>query len=222
MGLYTSVVDNLTYSANVQGRPKLTATVTVNSSIDIQKDLYEVSLKYKDHLQKDGLLNLHDFASMLRDLKEVRTMKRTHLVEKMLSYVFEIIGKADYFDVVKAILEHWHEDWDGKGLSFHAKSQTLRISSPTLKMFTYINISSDRCILRFLEFDHLILSESGVYDLSHFDDLSLSSLDLSKTQLSSILPLNQFKNIDRVKVSKNQFPDDQINQLNRTIKIIVQ
>lgn len=191
-------------------------------SIDIQKDLYEVSLMYQDKIKTDGLLNLKEFSNMLRELKRVRTMKRTHLVEKMLSYVYEIKGKDDYFDVVKAILEHWHENWDGKGFDFNPNSQTLRITSPELKMFTYINISSDRCILRFLEFDHLVLSGSGIYDLSHFDDLSLSSLDITKTQLNSVLALNEFKNIDRIKITKNQFPKKQLDQLNRHIKILVQ
>lgn len=196
--------------------------LTDKDDIDIEKDLYEVSLIYQDKLSDEQLLSLQDFSGMLRDLKERRTMLRTHLVEKMLNYIYEIKGKADYFDVVKAILEHWHEDWDGKGIVLNPKTQTLRITSPDLKIFTYINISSDRCILRFLDFDHLVLSGSGVYDLSHFDDLSLYSLDLTNTQLNSILALNQFKNIDRVKISKNQFPKDQLKKLNANIKIIVQ
>jgi hypothetical protein len=196
--------------------------LTAEDAIKIQKDLYDVSLIYQGKIAEDHLLSLNDFSNMLRDLKEVRTMKRTHLVEKMLSYVYEIKGKADYLEPVEAILEHWHEKWDSQGFALNTKTQTLRITSPDLKMFTYINISSDRCILRFLEFDHLILSGSGVYDLSHFDDLSIYSLDLRNTQINSLLPLNQFKNIDRIKISKHQFPDEQIQLLNQNIKIIEQ
>ena len=191
--------------------------------ISTYKDLYEVSNLFMGKLEKNGLLSLGNLVKMLDKLKEVKTMLRTHLVEKLIGYDFSVRKEGDYLEPVAAVLRHWNEEWNGEGLRYFKKNKTLEISSPDLRMFKYVkSISSDRCIFRFLDFDHLILSHSGVYDLSHFTKMrSMYSIDLRDTNIHTLGQLNEFEHLTSIKINKNQFSKNELRGIPNNVEVVM-
>ena len=191
------------------------------NSLDIRnQDLFETSERYKNLVESNGLLSLDNLTRLI--LEQNDGTKRTHLIEKMIAYdVDQRKGDHNYEQVVKAILKVWNPQWDMQGFHYTPGQQKLEIKSPALKIFKYRPVkSSDLCILRFLNFNTLILAGSGIYDISQIDDLKNQFLDIRYTQIYSLKGIEKLTHLKYFWIKKHQFPEAQLDYIPKSVKVV--
>ncbi|MCM8531603.1 MAG: serine/threonine protein kinase [Lentisphaeraceae bacterium] len=182
-------------------------------------DLYPLSKKYAKYVADNGLLPVTRLAELIQNFPRIR---RSHLVEKMLAYDEDkrTVGK-NYADVVKAILKVWNPDWDMTGFSYDPVKQRVDISNKDIKMLCYKPVaSSNKCILRFLKFNALILAGSGVYDLKQISDLKNDFLDIKDTPINNLRPIRNITQLKYLWLRKNQFSPEQLSLIPSRVKIV--
>ena len=191
-----------------------------NDEDERNQDLFKLSEKYVHLIEKDGLLSIKNLAKLT--LEQNNGSKRTHLIEKALAYdADKRAGDHNYEEVVKAILKIWNPDWSMKGFEYRPENQRLEIKSKKLTMFKYRPVkSSNLSILRFLNFNTLILAGSGIYDISHIDDLKNQFLDIRYTQINSLKGIEKLTHLKYFWVQKNQFTEDQLAYVPKGVKIV--
>ena len=184
------------------------------------QDLFVTSKKYHSLIEKNGLLSVKNLAKLI--LEQNDGAKRTHLIEKMLAYdADKRKGDHNYAEVIKAVLKVWNPSWDMSGFDYMPETQRLEIKSPQLKMFKYRPVkSSDLCILRFLNFNTLILAGSGIYDISQIDDLKNQFLDIRYTQINSLKGIEKLTHLKYFWVKRHQFSDKQLAYVPKGVKIV--
>lgn len=183
-------------------------------------DLYAVSKKYVGKLKENGLLSIKSLASLILEFKQ--GVRRNHLIEKMLAYdADKRIDDSNYAPVVKAILKAWNPDWDMTNFTYKPDQRRLEISHPEVKTFTYRPVrSSNLCILRFLKFNTLILSRSGIYDIDQIDDLKNQFLDIRYTKIDSLKGIEKLTQLKYFWISKNQFSEKELKHVPVDVKVV--
>jgi len=191
-----------------------------NQEDERNQDLFASSKIYVDLVEKDGLLPIDKVAELIHTLND--GVKRTHLIEKMLAYdVDKRKGDHNYDEVVKAILKVWNPNWDLTGFKYEPDKQRLEISNPKLKILNYRPIkASGLCILRFLNFNTLVLEGSGIYDIGHITDLKNQFLDIRRTPINSLKGIDKMTQLKYLWIKKYQFTEKQMKYIPKGVKIV--
>ena len=187
-------------------------------------DLFTACEKYKSYKKKKSLLDIESFKDLLSDLSVsgiATGIKRTHLSEKMLAYYLEKKGKIKKPEIgIMGVLKTWNPDWDFTGFSYKKDEKRLSANNKYLKIFTYIPAkASGKCILRYLDINHLDLSGSGIYDLRQIDDLNITSLDLRNTNVNSLVALNSMALLKSITINEDQFSANELSKLKSRIEV---
>ena len=191
-----------------------------NEKDERNQDLFELSKKYISLVGPNGLLSIDNLSNLI--LEQNNGLKRTHLIEKILAYdADKRAGDHNYEKAVKAILKIWNPNWNMKSLKYSPENQRLEVKSKDLTLFKYRPVkSSNLCILRFLNFNTLILTGSGIYDITQIDDLKNQFLDIRYTQINSLKGIEKLTHLKYLWVQKNQFSDEQLAYIPKGVKIV--
>ena len=131
---------------------------------------------------------------MIRDMGVLVRDKPFRLAEKMICYDSHVREQKICYDVVIAsYLQLLNPTWKNTPFEFFQAKHTLVIASFQLTKFTSVKNEVDRCILRFLDFDHLVLQETGVTDFGEFSGLHLKTIDLSTLEHIPLESINRLK-----------------------------
>lgn len=115
--------------------------------------------------------------------------------------------------MVNILLSHLNPYWNGEGIQYDPIQQSLHISTPAIKKIYNHQAPFEMCVLKNLNLKHLNLANSGISNLMQLQGLKLEQLDLRDSKITNLAPLTQLE-IKEVIINTDQFPPEQISQLN--------
>ena len=195
----------------------------INSMEVNEKDLKEfkkLSHKFITYIDSESaLLTVSKLTELIESFRGVR---RFPTAEKMIAYDKEKRKfKVSYLKPVKALLTLRNPNWNFGGFEFNEASKILTISSPNLSELRSKPLAgSNKCILRFLDFDKLIFTENSSFKaIAQLTGLNITSLDISQVKLS--LRFRHLPKLREVILSEQQHTELEEEYKNGSLKILI-
>ena len=172
-----------------------------------------------------GVLTSMNFRNLLIELnslpEEFQKIKR-HVLERSISYVVDISGREVVStNIIKVLLQCWNPDWDDSNFRYRKTEYRLNLSGSNLtKLVANDKSSSGECFLRFLRFDYLDISGSGIDSLVQIKGLPLKTVDIRDTPVLNLHPHSATNDLKEVYLKRGQFTPDSETKIPKNVRLI--
>lgn len=190
------------------------------------KVLHDIAEKAKTFERTNlGVLTSMNFRNLLTELnslpEEFKKIKRD-VLERSVSYVVDISGREVVStNIVKVLLQCWNPGWDDSNFRYRKTDYRLSLSGSNLtKLVANDKNSSGKCFLRFLRFDILDISGSGIESLFQIKGLPLKTVDIRDTPILNLHPHSATNDIKEVYLKKGQFTPENEMKIPKHVSLI--
>lgn len=158
---------------------------------------HKLTLKYLPYATEGEILDVQIFSDLLMDLNQGSN------VQALIFMLYDAQKRSsiqEHSEVVKTVLKKFNGQWTIPIFKYNAEEQSLKLSGKGLtqinatgKTFNLIKQPKEKTIsiLRTLKLKHLNLSGSEVYKVSQLTELTLESLDISRTLINDCSKLKK-------------------------------
>ncbi|MBF0199087.1 MAG: serine/threonine protein kinase [Planctomycetes bacterium] len=169
-----------------------------------------------------GLLEIEYLVDMIKFFGHQETIVRRHLCERIVA--FDAVKRKDktgYGDVINALVRVWNKFPGYYSFKYDAAEKSLVLNGSGLRTLQGdAVVGSGKCLLRFLPFTSLWISNSQLYNLHEITDLvNLEDITLLNNSLTIITPLNKLPSLKRVIIGEGQFSSNQVSRLHKHLEV---
>uniref|UniRef100_UPI003564C0BB hypothetical protein n=1 Tax=Pontiella sp. TaxID=2837462 RepID=UPI003564C0BB len=184
------------------------------------RDLYELSREYVD--KKDGeLLPLDQLSDLLTRLGG-GAYNRRQLLEKMLAFDYAVRKeKTGYEKPVRAVLAGWNRRWTHGRFEYDPQQSSLLLRGDQLKEFAvFSENTSGESPLRFMSIKIIDAQGTGLNDLGQINTLHVQELDIRRTKVTDLSPVQRFPALKKLIVSRGRFLPEQLGRVPERVQVL--
>jgi len=136
-------------------------------------------------------------------------------------------NRSEHAKLVHVVLKIWNPNWTEDQFNYQPELQKLSLAGKNLNQLTYHHRSSSDVrnwdltvnIIGSLPIRELDLSQTDYYDFASLQHLNLETLDIRNTNIHRLLNIENFKSLRKLKLSKNQIPQNELTALPSQLEV---